>query len=637
MNVLLVHNTKKTKLIIGQLLIQKGHDVTFTDNLEIAGQKYQEKFYPLVLLELDSHNEQILKLSIQMRSNSQSNATMFLIIVSHGNFSEIQVFLNAGIDDYILKPLQLDELVLRFQVIEKKIRYYSPIQQLLNDMLSPNHTLSDSFYQKILENQHFYLILNHNLEIIEISANAEKLAYNTDSMIKGHDVRESFPELIGLEDKFEQIITGQENNISLPSIYRQIDEEHEFYFDLSISKYLENTSNNSEGSLILLFNNSTSKMLLEQQLSQKVNESQLLLKEIATKQEYINKIINNIADALIVTDERGIIQQVNPATINLFGYTEIELNKQSISMIIKDNVIKLSSDTNFHEREFICQKKDYKELIISFSCNSIYQDEELLFIFIGRDITERQKAVKKIKELNENLEITNRELEAFSYTVSHDLKNPLNNLKIFNFLLLEEYGSVLDDNGKDYLKEMDNCCERMNQLINDLLKLSMVKNKSIEPIPVNISKLVFEIIDSFKVTSPHQKTDIIIQPDVIVKADLQLIKIALENLLGNAWKYSKKKNLIKIEFGVINNDDKLIYFIKDNGAGFDNKYIDRLFKPFERCHSYDEFEGTGIGLTTVERIIQIHEGKIWAESVINEGATFYFTLGSNKIYLGLAD
>jgi PAS domain S-box-containing protein len=252
------------------------------------------------------------------------------------------------------------------------------------------------------------------------------------------------------------------------------------------------------------------------------------------------------------------------------------------------------------------------------------------------DITEHKQAEEQIKKLNQDLkrrtaelENANKELEAFTYSVSHDLKAPLIVAGGFCRRLSERYSEGLEDKGRHCLRRIQESCQRMNLLIEDLLNLSRVTTSPIKLKSVHLSELVKSLAAQLKETQPHRNVKFIIEEGLTAKGDSRLLKIALENLLGNAWKFTSKSKQVKIEFGLMKTTgNDWTYFVRDNGCGFDVSMADKLFVPFLRLHGDEEFSGTGVGLTTVHRIITRHEGRIWAESTVGKGATFYFTLPS---------
>ena len=270
--------------------------------------------------------------------------------------------------------------------------------------------------------------------------------------------------------------------------------------------------------------------------------------------------------------------------------------------------------------------------------NNLY-GEVTYYAAVFYDITDRKRTEERILNLNAELEkrvmerthqlqASNKELEAFSYSVSHDLRAPLRGIDGFSQLLLKKYSGQLDDSGNNYLQRIRNASERMGHLIDDLLQLSKVSASKIETKPVDLSKLVHSILTELQETDHGREAELKIQDDVFIDADPRLFRIVLENLISNAWKFTCKKDNTVIHFGVKEQNGEQVVFIKDNGAGFNIKYAHKLFGAFQRLHSVTEFEGTGIGLATVLRIMNLHGGRIWADSNLGEGATFYFSVPS---------
>jgi PAS domain S-box-containing protein len=257
---------------------------------------------------------------------------------------------------------------------------------------------------------------------------------------------------------------------------------------------------------------------------------------------------------------------------------------------------------------------------------------------LAQELRERLRAEEKIDLLNEGLEIkvqertvqlesANKELEAFAYSVSHDLRAPLRAMDGFSSALLKDYPDRLDEKGRHYLERIQEASRRMGQLVNDLLSLSRVTRTEFNRQEVNLSALANEIADNLTAQVSQRIVRFDISPDLIVQGDAHLLKIVLENLLNNAFKFTGQREQAFIQVGVIEQADEHVYFVRDNGVGFDMNYIGKLFAPFQRLHSMQEFPGTGIGLVSAQRIIQRHGGRIWPEAILGEGATFYFTLG----------
>ncbi len=247
-----------------------------------------------------------------------------------------------------------------------------------------------------------------------------------------------------------------------------------------------------------------------------------------------------------------------------------------------------------------------------------------------RNRVRAERASRELEDANRELEATNRELEAFSYSVSHDLRAPLRSIDGFSQILLEDYGDELDEEGKEHLGRVRASSQRMGRLIDDLLGLSRVTRGSLRREKVDFSSIAREVAETLRDSRPERGVEFLIEDGLEVWGDARLIRVALENLLGNAFKFTAKRSRARIEFGV---DPELtwrgrvpVYYVRDNGAGFDMAYAGKLFGAFQRLHAQSEFDGTGIGLATVQRIVHRHGGRIWAESEVEEGAAFFFTL-----------
>jgi light-regulated signal transduction histidine kinase (bacteriophytochrome) len=237
-----------------------------------------------------------------------------------------------------------------------------------------------------------------------------------------------------------------------------------------------------------------------------------------------------------------------------------------------------------------------------------------------------QKLNEDLKQRAAQLEAANKELEAFSYSVSHDLRAPLRSIDGFSHVVLEDYGEQLPADARGYLERVRAAAQRMAVLIDDLLNLSRVTRTALQPRFINLSKMAEEVLRGLQESHPEREVTVKIAPDLMVEADPHLMHIVMENLLSNAWKFTAKQEQTVIEFGQLGHVKERTFYVRDNGAGFDMAYAGKLFGVFQRLHSVSEFPGTGVGLATVQRIISIHGGRIWPESAEGKGTTFYFTL-----------
>lgn len=343
----------------------------------------------------------------------------------------------------------------------------------------------------------------------------------------------------------------------------------------------------------------------------------------------------------------GIFLEVNRRLCEILGYSNETLTRLRHSELTHIEDIELDSDripalmrgelqTFASEKRFRKASGEFVWVRVTVSLAFGDRGEPHYFIFVVEDISERKRFEEEIRLLNEQLEqrvlertgelsAVNRELEAFSYSVSHDLRAPLRSIDGFSQALVEDYGDKLDAVGKSLLERVRSASQRMAQLIDDLLSLSRITRTEMQRRDVDLSELVRQEADDLR-ENGHRAVEFIIQPDVRVCGDPDLLRIAICNLLGNAVKFSSKAEQPRIEFGTTEIDGVRALYIRDNGAGFDMAYAGKLFGAFQRLHSATEFEGTGIGLVTVQRIIHRHSGRIWAEGEISHGATFYFTL-----------
>lgn len=232
----------------------------------------------------------------------------------------------------------------------------------------------------------------------------------------------------------------------------------------------------------------------------------------------------------------------------------------------------------------------------------------------------------RVEDRTRQLSAANRELEAFSYSVSHDLRGPLEIINGFSHILLDEHGTRLESGGRECVQQINQATRRMADLIDDLLNLSRVSTTNMHREKVDLTGIAKAVADQLCRREPTRRVDFVIHDCMTVEGDSRLLRIVLENLLSNAWKYTSNVPVAHIEFGCEERVGHSAFFVRDNGAGFDPRFVDKLFKPFQRLHTPSEFPGTGVGLATVQRIIARHGGEVWAEGAVQQGATFYFTL-----------
>lgn len=367
--------------------------------------------------------------------------------------------------------------------------------------------------------------------------------------------------------------------------------------------------------------------------------------------EIQSSIVDFSADAIITISPDGVILTWNASSEKLFGYTvEEAIDKPIVFLYSVDWVTKEAEIRNhilegasLEQLETLFVSKQGIELNVAISLAPLKNsNREIVGLsMIVRDITDKKRAEDQIRTLNTELErkVLERtaalqnaydEMEAFTYSVSHDLRSPLRATDGFSQALLEDYGDKLDATAQDYLSRIRSASQKMGGLIDDLLQLSRQTRTAMIPSVIDLGTIARQIISELARQSPRRNVNVIIGENLSGYVDANLIYIAMDNLLGNAWKYTSQNPNAAIEFGSITQNGEKVFFIRDNGAGFDMSYVDKLFKPFQRLHSIEEFAGNGIGLAMVYRIIKRHLGRVWAEGEIEKGATFFFTLGLNE-------
>ena len=353
--------------------------------------------------------------------------------------------------------------------------------------------------------------------------------------------------------------------------------------------------------------------------------------------------------ANIIADPKGNINEVNDAFLRLWGFpTKEEVLGKPFLNLIKDHaealvIVTALDDIGRWDGDYTAKRKDGSTFIAHGMATNL-RDSSGTFIgyqFAVLDVSLERKNERDLATYRDHLEslvaqrtalleATNKELEAFVYSVSHDLRAPLRAIDGFSQAILEDYHDKLDETGKDHIARVRAATQRMGELIDDLLNLSRINRSDIKTQKVDFSELVRSVEKELRKIYPERHVESIIAPDVCVNGDPNLLRIVLENLIGNAWKFTSKKDNVRIEFGLQKKADSVIFFIRDNGAGFDMTFYDKLFVPFQRLHSVTDFPGTGIGLALVQRIVHKHKGRIWAEGVKDHGATFYFTLNEDN-------
>jgi light-regulated signal transduction histidine kinase (bacteriophytochrome) len=338
----------------------------------------------------------------------------------------------------------------------------------------------------------------------------------------------------------------------------------------------------------------------------------------------------------VATGEARVANNVNGEAIRFDNpYLPQTRSEVALPLVVRGKVVGGLTVQSIQQDDFSAEEITVLQAIVDQLAVAI--ENAHLFDAAQREIERRREVEIQIRQLNEDLErrvrertaqleTSNQELEAFAYSVSHDLRAPLRSINGFSQALIEDCGVSLEGICIDYLNRIRAASQRMAELIDDLLHLSRLTRSEMHRTHVNLSDIAGEILDELRAGEPERRIEVSVAPQVEVEGDARLLRVAMENLLSNAWKFTCERDTARICFGVTEIEGQRVCFVQDNGAGFNMEYADKLFTAFQRLHATTEFEGTGIGLATVQRIIHRHGGKIWAEGEVGRGATFYFTL-----------
>ena len=375
-----------------------------------------------------------------------------------------------------------------------------------------------------------------------------------------------------------------------------------------------------------------------------ITERKNALESLRREKDFSDATINSLPGFFYLLDETQKIVRWNTNFAALTGYSEAEIGQLSPKKIFLPDelpVIRQAWLDMLNKGEVAIEAqlvtREGRTIPHIFSGTFVEISGRRHVIGVGIDISDKKHAEEQIRKLNEELEFrvaertaelteANQELESFSYTVSHDLSAPLRSINGFSRILEEDYAALLDATGRNYIQRIQLNTQRMQSLIDNLLTLARISRGEMRRDTVNFSAMAEEIIADLRLLQPQRQVETVIAPGLAADGDGGLLHIVLDNLLRNAWKFTSKHAAARIEMGALSQNQKIVYFVRDDGAGFDMSYASSLFGAFRRLHSVTDFDGTGIGLASVSRVIQRHGGQIWAESAVEQGATFYFTL-----------
>ena len=512
----------------------------------------------------------------------------------------------GGAVDYLFKPINPDLLKAKVNVLLK-------LQLQKKELLEKNESLQKSD-----------LLINNSADIIGIIETRD---------LKIVDMNVAFTNTLGykLDD-----IRGSSLSLILGTEDRK-----------NIKKYVESKQDKLSFETSVYCKDRTIKWLHWKVVSKNniwyVNARDITeVKDVEKIRNYLATVVKQSTNAIYIHNNEGQIISWNEGAEKIYGYTEHDALRMKIWNIIPDY---LKPETNDVVKQLISGKKiqnletiritklgNLIDVLFSATALNDTESNQLTFAITEKDITREKIAENRIKKLNQDLrknvtqlEVTNKELESFSYSVSHDLRAPLRAINGYSSILKEELGKDINTDLEHLLDVIQNNAQKMGTLIDDLLSFSRMGRKDMLKSECDMYHIIKTILDEMLVTIKHNAKISVDKLDPCY-ADSSLIKQVWTNLISNAIKYSSKKKSPKISIGCNTIDDEIVYFIKDNGAGFDMKYVDKVFGVFQRLHSSDEFDGTGVGLAIVQRIVTRHGGRVWVEAAVNKGAKFYFTL-----------
>ena len=494
--------------------------------------------------------------------------------------------------------------------------------------------------KKLLAPRYEYLTLDRDFRILEASLGAPRFADCPDEVKWGNDIRVPFPELIGVEETLIDILEGWQINFQLKGVARSSEPSSPLYIDLYVSEYSNQEA--SEKRLIVLLEDATERMVLQQTLAQRTNEASLLFSSLTASKNYIDRIITSMADALLVTNASGIIKTINQCTQDLFGYNQEELIDQPISRLINDDTFlsrinqlsSLSPGEFVKDVEVVCQTKSGESIVVAFSCSAIQTEIEGIqnFVYIGRDISDRKRVeAEMMKALEREREL--RELKSdFVSMASHEFRTPL--ATIFSSAeLLEAYGHKWPEEKKlKHYHRIESAVQRMTELLDDVLLFSKAEAGKLEfnPKPLVLKNFCSDLVEEIQlgIGENHKITFVYSGPCNNACMDEKLLLHILTNLLTNAIKYSPQDTTVL--FGCSCENREVIFEIKDEGIGIPPEDQKRLFESFHRAKNVGAIPGTGLGLAIVQKSVELHGGRIACTSEVGVGTTFRVTLPLNN-------
>ncbi|OGU35259.1 MAG: hypothetical protein A2068_12760 [Ignavibacteria bacterium GWB2_35_6b] len=606
-NILIVDDNSANILVLEQILKKVNRNILTASSGNKALKLILDKHIDLIILDVNMPGMDGFEVAQIIKSNRRTKDIP--IIFASAEKKEHKFAMKGyeeGAIDYLYKPLNPD-------ITRAKVSVLLQLQIQRSELIEKNETL-----------EKYALLINNSADIICI------IDPNT---LKFIEVNQAVNSILGytvdeIKGTFLSLYLGEEEKIKVRNLSKENKEKLSFetrmYCKNRVIKWLQWSVVCKEG---LWFAN-----------ARDITD----VKEVEEIKNHLSAVVKQSEDAVYLHNTEGKIISWNEGAEKIYGFSEVEALKMHVSNIVPEYLLEetyeainnILNGKRVRSAETKRITKFGKIIDVLFSATVITDSERILksVAITERDITKQKKTDEEIRQLNfdlkknvAQLQETNKELESFSYSVSHDLRSPLRAINGFTQIITNKYSQEFDDELNRLFGIVKNSSIKMGNLIDDLLQFSRIGRGVLSKTPVNFYNLAKEVLDEYEI---EKKYNIIlnINPSLTINTDRSMLKQVFANLISNAVKYSSKKDEPKIEITSEEKEEEYIFSVKDNGAGFDMAYAGKLFGVFQRLHNESEYEGTGVGLSIVHKIITKHYGRVWAEGKINEGATFYFTI-----------